>query len=335
MTKIALNGFGRIGRAAFKSIISNQYPNLELVAVNDLADPKALVHLLENDTVYGRFETKLEDDQIVVGDQRVKIFKERDPENLPWEDLQVDVVLECTGVFRNFEGANKHIKAGAKKVIISAPSKDPERIPSFVLGVNEEKYDGEDIVDMGSCTTNALAPVVKILNDKFGLKEGLMSTIHSYTVSQNILDGPGQKDLRRCRAAAENIVPTTTGAAKAISKVIPQMEGRLDGMAIRVPTPTVSIVDLVAVLETETTREEINKAFIEAAEGEKMKAIFNTESKPLVSSDYIQNPYSSTVDLEMTKIQGKTVKVLSWYDNEWGYAKRLVDFAEYIVDFER
>jgi glyceraldehyde 3-phosphate dehydrogenase len=239
--------------------------------------------------------------------------------------------LECTGVFRDFEGASKHIDAGAKKVIISAPSKDPERIPSFVLGVNEEKYNGEDIVDMGSCTTNALAPVVKILNDNFGLKEGLMTTIHSYTVSQNILDGPGMKDLRRCRAAAENIVPTTTGAAKAISKVIPEMEGKLDGMAIRVPTPTVSVVDLVAVLEKEVDLKEVNETFKRAAGSEKMKAIFNVEEKPLVSSDYIQNNYSSTVDLEMTKKQGNTIKVISWYDNEWGYAKRLVDFAQYII----
>ncbi len=331
MIKLAINGFGRIGRAAFKNIISDEYPDLELVAVNDLADSESLVHLLENDTVYGRFEAGLEDEEIVIGEKRVKMFKERDPQNLPWEKLGVDLVLECTGVFRNYEKASKHIKAGAKKVIISAPSKDPERIPSFVLGVNEEKYNGEDIVDMGSCTTNALAPVVKILNDNFGLKEGLMTTIHSYTVSQNILDGPGMKDLRRCRAAAENIVPTTTGAAKAISKVIPEMEGKLDGMAVRVPTPTVSVVDLVAVLEKEVDLEKINETFKRAAESEKMKKIFNVEEKPLVSSDYIQNDYSSTVDLEMTKKQGNTVKVISWYDNEWGYAKRLVDFAQYIM----
>lgn len=332
MTKVAINGFGRIGRAAFKNIISDQYPDLELVAINDLADPKTLTHLLQNDTVYGKFEVRRKEGKLRANGKSVKILSERIPENLPWEEMNVDIVLECTGVFRKYEDAKKHITAGAKKVIISAPSKDPDKVPSFVLGVNEEKYNGETIVDMGSCTTNALAPVVKVLNDNFGIKEGLMTTVHSYTVSQNLLDGPGQKDLRRCRAAAENIVPTTTGAAKAISKVIPEMKGKLDGMAMRVPTPTGSVVDLVATLNKDATEEEINKAFKRAAGSEKMKKVFDVSEDPLVSRDYIQNPYSSIVDAEMTRKRGDSVKVISWYDNEWAYAKRLVDFADYITD---
>lgn len=329
MTKIALNGFGRIGRAAFKNIMKG-YPELELVAINDLADNEDLTHLLQHDTVYGKYEATLKNDSLLVDGKEVKLISERNPEDLPWADLGVDIVLECTGVFRDFKGAKKHIQAGAKKVIISAPSKDPEKIPSFVMGVNEKEYDGQQIVDMGSCTTNALAPVVKILNENFGLTEGIMTTIHSYTVSQNLLDGPGQKDLRRCRAAAENIVPTTTGAAKAISKVIPEMKGKLDGMAMRVPVPTVSVVDLVCKIEKETTADEINQVFEESTKKERYKGIFSTENKPLVSSDYIGNPHSSIVDCEFTKVVGNSVKVISWYDNEWGYARRLIDFAKYI-----
>ena len=332
MTKIALNGFGRIGRAVFKNIIED-YPELELVAVNDLADPDDLLHLLQNDTVYGSYEVTNEGGDLFAKGQRVKLFNKQNPEELPWDELGVDIVLECTGVFRTKEGAQKHINAGAEKVIISAPAKSDD-IPSYVMGVNADEYEGETIVDMGSCTTNALAPVVKILNDNFGLEKGLMTTIHSYTVSQNILDGPGQKDLRRCRAAAENIVPTTTGAAKAISKVIPEMKGKLDGMAVRVPTPTVSVVDLVCNLSQEVTREELNNAFSEASKSKDLEAVFDVEEKPLVSSDYIQNNHSSIVDLEMTKVIGDSVKVLSWYDNEWGYARRLVDFAKYVSSLE-
>ncbi len=334
MTKVALNGFGRIGRSVLKNIIED-YPDLELVAVNDLADPKVLHHLISYDTVYGKFEIDFEDGHFVFSKgEKIKVFSESDPEKLPWKDLEVDVVLECTGVFRDYEKAKKHLSAGAKKVIISAPSKDPERIPSFVMGVNEDNYQGEEIVDMGSCTTNALAPPVKVMNDLYGIKEGLMTTVHSYTVSQNVLDGPGQKDLRRCRAAAENIVPTSTGAAKAISKVIPEMKGKLDGMAIRVPTPTVSVVDLVCTLEKEVTKEELNAAFKEASSG-RMKGVIDLEKKPLVSSDYVQNPHSAIIDGEMTKVIGNSVKILSWYDNEWGYAKRLVDFAKYVSNFEK
>ncbi len=331
MKTIAINGFGRIGRAVFKNIIAD-YPSLQLVAVNDLANPEDLLHLLRHDTVYGNYEVELEDDYLVVGEQREKLLNHKDPENLPWDELAVDVVLECTGVFRDYEGASKHLEAGAEKVIISAPSKSPKEIPSFVLGVNEHSYRSENrIVDMGSCTTNALAPVVKILHENFGLTEGIMTTIHSYTASQNIIDGPGQKDLRRCRAAAENIVPTTTGAAKAIAKVMPEMEGKLDGMAVRVPTPTVSLVDLVCRLEVPVTVEEINETFKEATREKDFEGVLDVAERPLVSSDYIRNPHSSIVDLEMTKVVGGSVKILSWYDNEWGYAKRLVDFADFII----
>jgi glyceraldehyde 3-phosphate dehydrogenase len=330
--KIAINGFGRIGRAAFKNIMDD-YPEVELVAVNDLSDIETLGYLLSHDTVYGNYESSVDGDCLVVRGEKVKIFQEREPENLPWKELGVDVVLECTGVFRNLEGAKRHITAGAKRVIISAPSKEPEKISSYVLGVNEEKFDkSEEVVDMGSCTTNALAFIVDIIHKNFGIKEGLMTTVHSYTVTQNTLDASGQSELRRCRAAAENIVPTTTGAAKTISKVIPEMEGKLDGMAIRVPTPTVSLVDLTCTIEKEATEEDINNAFLEAEKTEKMKKYFATEKMPLVSSDYIKNPHSSIVDLELTKVVGKTVKVLAWYDNEWAYAKRLVDFASYICD---
>ncbi len=333
MTKVALNGFGRIGRAVFKNIIKN-YPDLELVAVNDLADPDELLHLLRYDTVYGKYKVEKSDDCFLVDGQEIKIFNKENPGELPWDELKVDVVLECTGAFRTAEGSKKHIEAGAEKVIISAPAKSSD-IPSYVMGVNVDEYRGEKIVDMGSCTTNALAPVVKILNKNFGIEEGLMTTIHSYTVSQNILDGPGRKDLRRCRAAAENIVPTTTGAAKAISKVIPEMEGKLDGMAVRVPTPTVSVVDLVCKLNCKATENKINRAFEEESRKESMQGIFTVEERPLVSSDYVKNSHSSIVDLEMTKVVGESVKVISWYDNEWGYARRLVDFAKHVGSFEK
>ncbi len=329
MTKIAINGLGRIGRAVFKNIIED-YPDLDLVAVNDLADIESLVYLINHDTVYKTFSAELVGDKIVTNGKEVKVFNEREPENLPWADLGVDVVIECTGVFTKYDLAKKHLTAGAKRVIISAPSKEPEKIPSYILGINEQNFSDDKIIDMGSCTTNGLAPIVKVLDENFIIKEGIMTTIHSYTVSQNLLDNPGQEDPRRCRAAAENIVPTTTGAAKAISRVIPEMEGKLDGMAIRVPTPTVSVIDLVCVLEKKVTKEEINEAFILASESEKMKGILAVEKKPLVSSDYIKNPYSSIVDYSLTKVVGNSVKVISWYDNEWGYSKRLADLARYI-----
>lgn len=316
MIKIAINGFGRIGRPAFKKAISNS--NMEVVAINDLTDKKTLEHLLKYDSIYGRYDGKID----------CEIFAEKDPEKLPWKKLGVDVVLECTGLFTDLDGAGKHIKAGAKKVIISAPAKN-EIIPSYVLGVNEEKYNSEkeDILDMGSCTTNCLAPVANILNDNFGIVKGFMTTVHSYTNDQRILDLP-HKDLRRARAAAINLIPTSTGAAKAIGKVIPELKGKLDGIAIRVPTPTVSILDLIVEVKKTTTKEEVNKAFLKAEK--ELKGIFRTEKELLVSSDYIGDTYSSIIDLEETMVNGNLIKVLAWYDNEAGYSARLVEFAEFI-----
>ena len=332
MINLSINGFGRIGRSVLRRILSCR-SEIKIVAINDLTDPKILAHLLKYDSVYGVYEkqVKTSSNSISVNGNKIKVFSEKDPEDLPWKDLNIDVVLECTGVFRDLEGAEKHLKAGAKKVIISAPAKSPE-IPSFLLGINEEKYDSkkDNIVDMGSCTTNCLAPIVKVLDDNFGIVKGFMTTIHSYTSDQNILDLP-HKDLRRARAAALNIVPTTTGAAKAISRVIPKMNGKLDGIAIRVPTPTVSIVDLVCEVKKKTTFQQINYAFKKASHTKRMNGILGIEDALLVSSDYIGNSYSSIVDAENTKVIGdKLVKVLSWYDNEYGYASRLADFAQFI-----
>jgi len=336
MVKVAINGFGRIGRPLFKRIIEN-HPNLEVVAINDLTDPKTLAHLLRYDSIYGIYKrsVKFTEKEILVDGtndgKRVRIFSERDPLNLPWKELDVDIVLECTGYFRDYEGAKKHLIAGAKKVIISAPAKDAEKIPSFVLGVNEEKFDVKknDIVDMGSCTTNCLAPALKVLNDNFGVVKGLMTTIHSYTNDQRILDLP-HKDLRRARAAAINIIPTTTGAAKAIGKVIPELKGKLDGMAFRVPTPTVSVLDLVCEVEKETTKEEVNYIFKKASQEKRLKHILGIEDAPLVSSDYIGNSFSSIIDASSTLVIDNLIKVISWYDNEWAYASRLAEFAEYV-----
>jgi len=336
MIKIAINGFGRIGRAAFKNIVDN-HPGLEIVAINDLTETKALAHLLRYDSVYGIYRKVIkftENELLVDGTgkgQRIRVFAEKDPSKLPWREMGIDVVLECTGRFRHYEDAIKHIEAGAKKVIISAPSKDPEKIPSFVLGVNEDKFeiDKQDIVDMGSCTTNCLAPVAKVLNDHFGVVKGLMTTIHSYTGDQRLLDAP-HKDLRRARAAALNIVLTTTGAAKAIERVIPQLKGKLNGMAIRVPTPTVSVVDLTCHLAKETTSEAINYTIKKASQEERLKGILGIEDAPLVSSDYVGNSFSSIVDAGSTMVIGDMAKIIAWYDNEWAYATRLAEFAEFV-----
>ena len=336
MIKVAINGFGRIGRPTFRRIIDN-HPDLEVVAINDLTDPETLAHLLKYDSIYGIYKksVKFSEDSLLVdgtkNGRKVRVFAEKDPENLPWRELGVDVVLECTGIFRDEVGAKKHLKAGAKKVIISAPAKSPE-IPTFVLGVNEEKFDSkkDDIVDMGSCTTNCLAPVVKVLNDNFKIVKGFMTTVHSYTNDQRILDLP-HKDLRRARAAAFNIIPTTTGAAKTTEKAIPELEGKLDGIALRIPTPIVSVVDLVCEVQKKTTAEEVNFIFKKAAKIEKLKGILGIEDALLVSSDYIGNSYSAIVDAENTKvINGNLVKVLAWYDNEYAYATRLAEFAEYV-----
>ncbi len=329
--KIAINGFGRIGRPTFRRILDN-HPDLEVVAINDLTDNKTLAHLLKYDSVYRKYgkSVSFTEKSISVDGKEFPVFTEMDPEKLPWKELEVDVVLECTGRFTNLAGAKKHIKAGAKKVIISAPGKDPE-IPGFVLGVNEEKFDSkkDKIVDMGSCTTNCLAPISKVLNDNFKIQKGFMTTIHSYTNDQRILDQP-HKDLRRTRAAALNIIPTTTGAAKSIGKIMPELDGKLNGIAIRVPTPTVSILDLVVEVEKTTSVEEVNNAFKKASESQKFQGILRVEEEPLVSTDYVGDTYSAIVDLEKTIVKGNLIKVLGWYDNEYGYSCRLAEFAEYI-----
>lgn len=324
MIKIAINGFGRIGRPTFKRIVDN-HPDLKVVAINDLTDPKTLTHLLKYDSVYGRYEKADE----ALAD--VKFFAEKDPQNLPWKELGIDIVLECTGEFAGYEGSQKHIRAGAKKVIISAPSKDPDKIPSYILGINEEKLDLKkyDIVDMASCTTNCLAPVANVLNDNFKIISGFMTTAHSYTNDQKILDLP-HKDLRRARAADLNLIPTSTGAAKSIGKVIPELEGKLDGIAIRTPTPTVSILDLICQLGKNTSVEEVNGVFKKAAKTKKLQGILAVEEAPLVSTDFIGNTYSAVVDLPLTMAKGNLVKILSWYDNEFGYACRLAEFASFV-----
>jgi len=331
MKKIAINGFGRIGRHALR-IIFDKHPDLRVVVINDLADTKTLAHLLKHDSVYGAYDKKIEakDNSLVIEGKEIKITAEKDPASLPWKELGIDIVLECTGNFTEIEGAGKHITAGAKKVIISAPSKSKE-IRSFVLGVNEEKYDSgkDNVVSMASCTTNCLAPIAKVLNDNFKIIKGFMTTIHAYTNDQRILD-VAHKDLRRARAAALNIIPTSTGAAKALSQVIPDLEGKLDGISLRVPTPTVSIVDLVCQVGRNTTIEEVNSALKSASQKKEMKEILYIEESPLVSSDFVGNSYSSIVDAPLTMVKEDIVKVFSWYDNEYGYAYRLADFAEYI-----
>jgi glyceraldehyde 3-phosphate dehydrogenase len=328
-TKIAINGFGRIGRPLFRRIIE-KHPDLEVVAINDLTDAKTLSHLLKYDSVYGVFNKKIDftEKSFLIEGKEFRIFAEKEPSKLPWKDLGVDVVLECTGKFTSADEASVHIQAGAKKVIISAPA---DGTPSFILGVNAEKYDPkkDHVVDMGSCTTNCLAPVAKILQDNFGIVKGFMTTVHAYTNDQRILD-LSHKDLRRARAAATNIIPTSTGAAKAIGKVIPELEGKLDGIAMRVPIPTVSVLDLICVLNKETTADNLKETFKKAAIDRKYQGIFAVEESPLVSSDYIGNSYSSIVDLPLVQAKGNLVKVVAWYDNEFAYACRLAEFAEYI-----
>lgn len=336
MIKVAINGFGRIGRHVFKDIL-REHPNLDIVAINDLTDTKTLAHLLSYDSIYGTYEkrVKFTDKSLLIdGSYRgkeIRIIAEPHPEKLPWKEMGVDIVLECTGRFRDFEGAKKHLAAGAKQVILSAPSKTPDKIQSFVLGVNEDKFNPKrDIIcDMGSCTTNCLAPTTKVLNDNFGIIKGFMTTVHSYTNDQKILDLP-HKDLRRARAAALNIVPTTTGAAKAIGKVIPEVNGKLDGMAMRVPTPTVSILDLVVETEKNTTAEEVNFIFKKASQNERLNGILGIEDAPLVSSDYRGNSFSAIIDALSTKAKDNLIKVVAWYDNEYAYSCRLAEFTDYV-----
>lgn len=323
--RVAINGFGRIGRHAFK--IAMKRDDMEVVAVNDLADNATLAHLLKHDSAYPMPTEEVFSDEksISFGGHAVLTFAQKDPSDLPWKKLNVDVVLECTGVFRDREGASRHLKAGAKRVIISAPSKS-EDIACFVRGVNCESYQDEDVIDNASCTTNCTAPVMKVLEEAFGIEKAMLSTVHSYTADQQLQDAP-HKDLRRARAAAQNIIPTTTGAAIATSKVVPSVEGKFDGIAIRVPTITGSLIDVTAVLKKHVTVEEVNDAFRKAAAGE-LKEVLAVTEEPLVSSDFIGNPMSSTVDLGMTNVvDGNMVKVISWYDNEWGYANRLVEMV--------
>jgi glyceraldehyde 3-phosphate dehydrogenase len=328
--KIGINGFGRIGRNVFRAALKN--PNIEVVAVNDLTDANTLAHLLKYDSVHGTLdaEVSVNGNNIVVNGKEIVVKAERDPAQLAWNELGVDIVVESTGRFTKREDAAKHLEAGAKKVIISAPAKNEDI--TIVMGVNQDKYDpaNHHIISNASCTTNCLAPFAKVLHEKFGIVRGMMTTVHSYTNDQQILDLP-HKDLRRARAAAESIIPTTTGAAKAVALVLPELKGKLNGMAMRVPTPNVSVVDLVAELEKEVTVEEVNAALKEAAEGE-LKGILAYSEEPLVSRDYNGNTASSTIDaLSTMVIEGKMVKVVSWYDNETGYSHRVVDLAEYIA----
>ena len=331
--KIGINGFGRIGRQALKAMLDYYPDELEVVAVNDIGDLPTMAYLLRYDSNYGRFPGTVEvkDDALVVNGREIKFLSQRDPSQLPWGEMGVDFVLESTGIFREREKAAMHLTAGAKKVVISAPAKGPD--VTIVLGVNEDAYDPakHHVLSNASCTTNCVAPVAKILSDTFGIEKALMPTIHSYTTDQRILDLP-HKDLRRARAAALSIIPTTTGAAKAAGLTIPALEGIFHGISMRVPTPTVSIVDMVAVLGKDTTAEEINSAFEEAAEG-KMKGILGVCEEPLVSVDFKGDPRSSIVDAPLTMVMGgNLVKVVAWYDNEWAYACRVADLFHYIAE---
>lgn len=331
--RVGINGFGRIGRNFYRALLAQQAQgpassgaDMEVVAVNDITDNHTLAHLLKFDSILGRlpYEVGLEgEDTIVVGDRRIKALEVREgPAALPWSDLGVDVVVESTGLFTNAAKAKGHLDAGAKKVIISAPATDPDI--TIVLGVNDDKYDGsQNIISMASCTTNCLAPLAKVLNDEFGIVRGLMTTIHAYTQDQNLQDGP-HKDLRRARAAALNIVPTSTGAAKAIGLVMPELKGKLDGYALRVPVPTGSVTDLTAELSKAAGAEEINAAFKAAADG-RLKGILKYYDAPIVSSDIVTDPHSSIFDSGLTKVIDNQAKVVSWYDNEWGYSNRLID----------
>ncbi|NJN68483.1 MAG: type I glyceraldehyde-3-phosphate dehydrogenase [Chloroflexaceae bacterium] len=338
MARIAINGFGRIGRQSFKAMLEHHLGEFDVVAVNDLSDPKVLAHLLRYDSTYGRFagEVTVNEGNIIVDHQghtyHLTVTSERDPANLPWKDMGVDIVIEATGRFTEASKARAHLTAGAKKVIISAPAKGEDL--TIVLGVNEEKYDPDQhhILSNASCTTNCLAPVAKVVNDHFGIKSGLMTTIHAYTMDQNLQDNIHPKDLRRARAAAINMVPTSTGAAQAVALVIPELKGKFNGFAMRVPTPTVSVVDFTMQLEKGTTVEEMNAAFVQASESEKMKGYLGVSTDPVVSTDFTRDARSSIVDLPLTINMGDNFfKVVSWYDNEWGYSVRVGDLVSYML----
>jgi len=330
MKRVAINGFGRIGRITLRAALQKE-TDLDFVAVNDVVDAKTLAYLFKYDSIHGAYkgEVKVEGNNIVVDGKRIKVCSERNPADLPWKEMGIDIVVESTGLFRDKEKVASHLEAGAKKVIITAPAKGA--VPTIVMGVNEEIYDPsrDNIVSNASCTTNCLVPMVKVLMDNFGIKHALMTTIHSYTNDQVLLDGP-HKDLRRARAGALSMIPTTTGAAIAAGKVIPELEGKINGLAIRVPTPDVSLVDLVAEVEKETTVDEVNQALKKASEG-KLKGILKYCEEPLVSHDFTTDPASAIVDADSTYvIEGTLVKVLGWYDNEWGYSCRVVELAEYM-----
>ena len=328
--KVGINGFGRIGRNFLRA--SHKDPDIEILAVNDITDPKTLAHLLKYDSVLGIFEADVQaaEDAIIVDGKKIKVLAERDPGNLPWKDLGVSIVIESTGLFRKRQDAAKHIEqGGAEKVIISAPATEPDA--TLVLGVNEDTYDHSThhIISNASCTTNCLAPVVKVLHDEFGIEKGFMTTIHAYTGDQRLLDAP-HKDLRRARAAAVSQIPTTTGAAKAVGLVIPELQGKIDGIAIRVPTANVSLVDLVALMKKKATAEEANAAFKKASQGN-LKGILQFSEEPLVSVDFMANPHSAIVDRDYTRIiDDNPIKVLAWYDNEWGYSCRMRDLIKFM-----
>ena len=328
MTKIGINGFGRIGRNFFRAAMAN--PGIEIVGINDLTDNATLAHLLKYDSILGRLgvDVTYTDDTITVGRKTIRVFAERDPAALPWGSVGAEIVVESTGIFTKAADARKHISAGAKKVIISAPATDEDI--TIVMGVNHDQYDGakHNIISNASCTTNCLAPMAKVLNDQFGIVRGLMTTVHAYTNDQVILDFP-HKDLRRARGAATNIIPTSTGAAKAISLVLPELKGKLDGYALRVPVPTGSVVDLTVELSREVSASDINNALKAAAAGP-LKGIMSYTEDPIVSSDIVTDPHSCIVDSALTKVIGSTAKVVGWYDNEWGYSSRLVDLITYV-----
>jgi len=330
--KIGINGFGRIGRNYFRAALAKG-SDIEIVAVNDLTDNKALAHLLKYDSITGRLDAtvELDGDNIVVNGKAIRVLEERDPANLPWGELGVEIVIESTGRFTKAEDARKHITAGAKKVLVSAPATG-DNVATLVLGVNEGTYDPatHDVISNASCTTNCLAPLAKVFLDEFGIERGLMTTVHAYTADQNLQDGP-HSDLRRARAAAANIIPTSTGAAKALGLVIPELVGKLDGYALRVPVPTGSITDLTIETTANVTVEQVNAAYKAAAEGP-LKGILKYTEDPIVSSDIVNDPHSSIFDAGLTKVIGSQVKVASWYDNEWGYSNRLVDLTEYVAD---
>ena len=335
-TRLGINGFGRIGRCFLRAALQdNEFMNLvDIVAVNDLTDAGTLAHLFKYDSVFGRFqgEVYVKDNMLIVAHKEIRVTSEKDPANLPWKDLQVDIVLESTGKFNDAMEAAKHINAGAKKVIISAPAKQPDA--TILMGINEKQYDRDkdNVISMASCTTNCLAPVVKVLNDRFGIEKGYMTTCHAYTNDQRLLDLP-HKDLRRARAATVSIIPTTTGAAKSIGVVIPELEGKLDGMALRVPVSNGSVTDMVLTLKKDVTKEEVNNALKDASQVN-LKGIMAYTEEPIVSSDIIGEPCSSVVDGLSTMVLGNksnTVKVLSWYDNEWSFACRLIDLMKFII----